>query len=556
MKKHDIARKAANIGLSVVLGACICGPSLAFAAGEQVPAEKNETVYIFTDANGSVKSTEVDTVLKNPDGANKLADYTNLADIESSDDKTHEGTQGAIVWDADGENVSYKGSSSLSAPIGVHVSYSLDGVPVSADEIAGKSGRAVIRYDFENRSEVQATVNGVTQTMYTPFTCVTALMFDGDDFKNISVENGKTISDGDEIIIAGYAMPGLKESLGSMASDADVPDHFTITADVANFELKSTMTIATAGLMADLDIDKLGIGNVDDASALYDAMGELISGSVKLSEGLDTLSGHLKELETGTTGIQSGAETLSGGLAVLAGDSGLGYLNGSANALAGSIGLIGEAVTGLKAELLSVSTSLKEACGASGQFEGAIATMEANKAAIVKEGGMSEADYGAVVQALASAQIMAGTVQAIASGIDANASKIDELAAKVEQVRMGASEIAGGIYTASQSAYALAEGAQELEAYASQLSQAVPPLAEGAQVAADGSRRLTQGMQTFNDQGIAQLVNTLQSDYGGMLDRMNALSDAAKSYTNFGGITDGTAGSVKFVFEIDAIKKQ
>ena len=55
---------------------------------------------------------------------------------------------------------------------------------------------------------------------------------------------------------------------------------------------------------------------------------------------------------------------------------------------------------------------------------------------------------------------------------------------------------------------------------------------------------------------MAQLVNTLQNDFGGTLDRMNALSDAAKSYTNFGGITEGTTGSVKFVFETDAIKKQ
>ena len=63
-------------------------------------------------------------------------------------------------------------------------------------------------------------------------------------------------------------------------------------------------------------------------------------------------------------------------------------------------------------------------------------------------------------------------------------------------------------------------------------------------------------MRTFNDQGVSQLVNTLQSNYGGMLDRMNALSDAAKSYTNFAGITPGTAGSVKFIFETDAINRE
>ena len=556
MRKHCMANKIAAIGSGLALCTCLCMPALAFAADAQVPAEKNETVYVYTNADGSVKSTEVETVLKNPSGAERLSDSTNLTGVESTDDATHEGSGASLVWNAAGDNVHYKGASSLAAPIAIRISYTLDGNPISADELAGKSGTVCIRYDFVNESAETAAIRGANQTIYTPFTCVTALMLDGDDFKNVSVENAKVISDGDDVVIAGYAMPGLGESLGPLADDADIPDHFTVTADVTDFELKSSMTIATAGLMSDFDVDSLGIGDVDQASALYDAMGQLISGSVKLGEGLDLLAGHLKELETGTTGIQSGAETLSGGLATLAGDSGLGYLNACANTLSASVGQIGDAVAGLKSELTAVSTSLSEATAQSEQFQDAVAVMEANKAAIVKEGGMSEADYGSVVQALQSAQVMAGTVQAIAAGITENAAKIDELNAKIDLVKQGAVELASGAYMASQSAWALTEGAESLEEHLAQLSQAVPALTQGAQAAADGSKQLTQGMQAFNDQGISQLVYTLQNDYGGLLDRVSALSDAAKSYTNFGGITEGTAGSVKFVFETDGIEKQ
>ena len=36
--------------------------------------------------------------------------------------------------------------------------------------------------------------------------------------------------------------------------------------------------------------------------------------------------------------------------------------------------------------------------------------------------------------------------------------------------------------------------------------------------------------------------------------RLVAVTDAGGSYKNFAGITDGTTGSVKFVFETEAIK--
>ncbi len=555
-KKHRIPAATAGILLAAAFSASIALPCIAAADEAPVAAEKDETVYVYTNADGNVRNVEVSTLLKNPDGASKLVDSTTLADVHGKDDATFTGAGDSLVWNADGENVSYTGTTAAAAPVSLRVSYTLDGQPVSAEELAGKSGRVTIQYDFFNNSTYQATVNGMYQTMYTPFTCITAIMFDGNNFKNVTVENGKVINDGDDMIVAGYAMPGLKQSLGSMADDADIPERFTVTADVTRFELKSTMTIVTAGLMSDLDASSFQMSGINDASALTDAMNQLISGSDKLTTGLDTLTLSIRDLQSGTASLYDGAETLSGKIGMLASSEGLPALAGGVSALEGGIGTIRDAVASVKTELMPAIETLKASVVPTAEFETAIGTLAAKHDKIVTEEGLTEAEYASVVAALTDAATMSGTVSAIAAGFSDGVAKIDELVAKIDAAKASAAALSASAADAASGAGALYEGAKSLEEGAARLSAAMPSLAEGAQAALDGSRTLTEGMRTFNDQGVSQLVNTLQSNYGGMLDRMNALSDAAKSYTNFAGITPGTAGSVKFIFETDAINRE
>lgn len=544
LKRMGLALSAA------ALCSLMLAPGLAGAADVAVPSEKDETVYVYTNADGSVKSSEVSTILKNPDGAFKLSDSTNLADVKGEGDVSHSGSGSSLTWDAEGKDVTYTGKTSAEAPVAMRVTYTLDGQPVTADELAGKSGKVTIRYDFENHSTQTAAIRGVSQTIYTPFTCVTALMFDGDDFKNVTVENGKVINDGNDIVVAGFAMPGLKQSLGTMADDADVPDHFTVTADVTNFELKSTMTIVTAGIMSELDAKSLGVGEFDDASALTDAMGQLIDGSDKLTTGLEELASSSKQLEAGASSLLGGAQALEGGLYALASDDALGKLQTGAASLASSIGQISGKVSESKTMLAEAATALENAGGSAEELAAAQAVLESNK------GKISEDDYATLSKALADGAKSAQTAGAIGGKLkDADAS-FEALVAGLNSAEQGASSLESGAAGAIDAANELAAGAQQLVGGAEQLNIAVPQLTQAMQQAADGSKTLTQGMQTFNDEGVAQLVNTLQNDFGGTLDRMNALSDAAKSYTNFGGITEGTTGSVKFVFETDAIKKQ
>lgn len=548
----------------MLAAAALCGfamvPGLALAEDAPVAAEKSETVYVYANPDGSVKSTEVTTVLRNPDGESKLADVSSLSDIEAKDDKTYSGSAGSIVWNAEGDNITYTGQTNDEAPVSMRVTYTLDGQEIAPEKLLGKSGKVTIRFDFENRSDVDAAVRGVTQTIYTPFTCVTALMLDGKTFKNVTVENAKVIDDGDDVIVAGYAMPGLKESLGPMAEDSNVPDHFTVTADVADFKLKSTMTIVTAGLMSDINSDELGIDDLDGVGALSYAMGQLIDGSETLSTGLDALANGMAQLSDGTDSLTLGAGTLGSGIYALAygtddapgleaAAAGASELVGALEKLDASLKALADAEGGLPAAAAGLN-ALAESC--EGEAE-VVAGAQAELMALLAAN--PELPHENLDKLLQDGMVLSASVTQLAPGVQAASDGVLQASAALSEIASSAQSLPEGIMAAVDAAAALYAGAVELEGGASQLEEAAKQLADGAHSAADGSKELTQGMQTFNDEGVSQLEYTLDHDYGGLLDRVNALSDAAKSYTNFAGITDGTTGSVKFVIETSALAK-
>ena len=99
----------------------------------------------------------------------------------------------------------------------------------------------------------------------------------------------------------------------------------------------------------------------------------------------------------------------------------------------------------------------------------------------------------------------------------------------------------------------LADGSSTLADGAGQLSDGMGTLAKGTASAAHGSDELAGGLETFNDEGIGKITDVIDEDLLPFTDRLDALSKAGDEYDNFAGLTKGTKGSVKFVFETDPI---
>lgn len=282
---------------------------------------KDETVYVIANADGSVKKIIVSDWIKNSLNEKNLKDKSELKDIKNvkGDESYVMDSENMRVWNADGEDIYYQGTISKGLPVDLKVSYKLDGKAVSADEIAGKSGKATIRFDYVNKQYSEVTIDGKTEKIYVPFVMLTGLMLDNDVFTNVEVSNGKLINDGDRTVVAGFALPGLKENLALDSGKIEIPDYVEITADVKNFSLTTTLTLATNSLFNEFDTSKLN--TADDLQAqlneLTSGMSKLIDGSSELYGGLTTLLSKSKELAAGVDKLASGTNELASGTAAL-----------------------------------------------------------------------------------------------------------------------------------------------------------------------------------------------------------------------------------------------
>ena len=74
------------------------------------------------------------------------------------------------------------------------------------------------------------------------------MMLPNDEYTNVTIDHGKIVSDGDKNIVVGLGFPGLEENLNLEGKDIDIdiPDSFTITADVKNASVGPTMTVASS----------------------------------------------------------------------------------------------------------------------------------------------------------------------------------------------------------------------------------------------------------------------------------------------------------------------
>ncbi|MDE7310263.1 MAG: hypothetical protein K2N87_01340 [Eubacterium sp.] len=284
---------------------------------------KEETVYLITDANGKASQTIVSNWLKNGSKKAQITDVSELSEIKNvkgEETFTQNGSQ--IVWNADGQDIYYQGTTTKELPISEKVTYYLDGQEIAPNELAGKSGKVTIRFDYTNRAKTTAKVNGKKTDIYVPFTAVSGMILD-DSFRNVRVNNGRVLSDGNRMIAVGIAMPGLKQSLDADEKDFDedfeFPDYVEVTADVENFSLEMTATAVVAGLMSDTNLsDKLDFEELDETvDEMSDAMVKLTDGGTGLADGLDTLKGSMGSFQDGANTLASGVDAYTDGAARL-----------------------------------------------------------------------------------------------------------------------------------------------------------------------------------------------------------------------------------------------
>ena len=532
------------------------------------PQAKNETVYVMTDANGNKTKTIVSDWLQNNSGESTISDISELTDIENLRFNGGYSADGSdITWSANGGDIYYKGYSSSDLPVDIKISYTLNGKSITPEDLAGKSGKVTVRYDYINNSKKVVTVNGKKTEMYTPFMMATGVLLDGNKFSNVKAENGKIISDGSRIVVVGCALPGLTESLGlSDNDDINIPEYFEFSADVTDFEMKTTITSGTSSMFSQLDLDDISEidelkGKIDE---LADASEKLCSGTSELCTGLETLqssTGGLtngvdalvngdRELDSGINTLANGAVQLSEGVKTL--DDGAGTLSsGIESAKSGSDTILGgfktaqDGMSELKTGTANLSEGLKTADeGAKNVNDGAQALSTGSSQLST---GATELDNGVKAVAQGTSQLASSAVQldngadTLSTGVDSAKNGADTLSSGISQAGTGAQALAKGISQAGEGVNTLAEGAaagaEKIESVTSQIGDA----ADSLDTTITYNQQVITGLEAMQSaypedseeyKKLAVMIGTLKQTVSGQQEISEGLKNGADSVTN------------------------
>ena len=328
--KKDSAADAANAGISTTAEEDKLSDSLTKSIGSSDDAGKVETVYVNADASGAANDIIVSEWLKNAGATAELADKTELKDIVNvkGDETFKDNGDGTLTWEAKGSDIYYQGVTDKKLPVNMKITYSLDGKEIKPEELAGKSGKVTIRFEYENTDKQTVDVDGKEVEVFTPFVMMSGMILDGDKFSNVDISNGKVISDGGNYIVMGVAVPGLKDSLDISEDKWDELDDeelekklsnsFEITADTTDFELGMTMTMASSDVLSDFGMSDLSNSDKiddlkDDMNKLNDGSNDLVDGSKELKKGTGELRNGVSDLYDGTKEFKDGTKELKDG---------------------------------------------------------------------------------------------------------------------------------------------------------------------------------------------------------------------------------------------------
>lgn len=396
---------------------------------------KDESVYVKADASGKVNETTVTEWLKNPNNG-KTEDVTELQNVENvkGDETYTTDSEGSVSWKSEGKDIYYQGTTDKELPVDVEITYTLDGKKVEAKDLKGKDGKLEMKVQYTNQSKETVDVSGESVEMYTPFAMVTAMMLPNDEYTNVMIDHGKIVSDGDKNIVVGLGFPGMEENLNLEGKDIDIdiPDSFTITADVKNASVGPTMTVASSDVLEQFGLDEIdsfddlsdSVGELENAAEqLTDGSAKAADGSSALADGSNTLATGAGTLADGTSALATGVKTLADGVNTLnskSGDltKGVSDLATGVNDYTGGVSALSDGSSKVSAGAEGLKKGLETAQTGIGDLASGVGTLKSGF-----EGNGTEENPGAN-------KLANDTVQAIG----ATSTAIDNLAALIKDM--------------------------------------------------------------------------------------------------------------------------
>ena len=493
--------KILNKTISAGLATIMLLSSVIPASADSTSA-KEEVIYIMANADGSVDGVYAVNIF---DSGNitDYGNYDNVKMLNTSDEITTDGDK--ITFSTNSEKAYMQGTlTDAEIPWNISIKYFLDGEEMTAEEIAGKSGKLEIKFKITKNENCKTD-------FYNSYALQASFTLDTNLCKNITADGATIANVGSDKQLSYTILP-------------DKGIDTTITSDVQNFEM-SAVSINGIKLSLDIEVDDSiisdevtnltdGIDQIDDgASAVSDGTGELKEGGSNLKDGSAELTNGVKSLDNGVSKLSSGVNTLQ---------SGLNQLNSQSENLTSGSSQVKNALVQIQAALNSVSAdteTLQQLTTASGQIKSSITQLK-NGAEQLKN-NLGYAQYKAAMSAngLDIDSLTAGNSQAIQS-----------LTAQISQLNQTLSQIQG--------VPGYEEQVAQIQFQIAQLTQIVT-LLNGNNAAISGTE---QYLNSFSD-GISQLYSglaQLESSYSEFDNAINQLADTLRTMLiNISSLSDG-----------------
>ena len=274
---------------------------------------RQERVYVVAGPDGTVKSLSDIIRLTNPDKLDTLTEKTMLDQIRNiGGDESFTQDGGTLVFDADGHEITYEGTSDKVPAVLPEAVLTLDGQVLSFDELSQKEGSAELTVSYPGKDAV-------------PALAITLLPLPQSGVTDLTLENATLLSEMGRQFIVGWAVPGADPELS-------LPDHFRVSFTASHAKLDYMMTLCTSDpidricqdidsrisldLHKELDEALSVVLALKDGKTLPETTGKtspLVSKVNALNQGLCTLDDGAAQLQSGTASLESGASQLADG---------------------------------------------------------------------------------------------------------------------------------------------------------------------------------------------------------------------------------------------------
>lgn len=486
---------------------------------------KHERVYAVVGTDGTLQ-TLIDNVRLELEGDEaSIEDASQLSGVENvggHEAFTQEGE--ILLWQADGEDIIYQGTSDKAPYVTPVVRLTLNGEEATAEDVQNGEGELSMTVSYDMSADA-------------PFFVLSAMPVDNDTLTDIAVENGTVLSDGTRQVVVGWAAPGLDERV-------ECPESFTITAHADHADLNWMMTVATAqpveilcreladdvtdarefvdsltdNLIALRDNEEITGDDayaeaMKDLRALFDGAAALNDGAQALADGAASADEGAAALESGLGTIISNNETLNQGAAAI-----FSAILDTANAQLAAAGLD---AAGITLPTLNADNYAEALEAVLEQFDpdaltaaAAAQAREQVKAAVMQQ---EEAVRAAVMQAV-EAKTLEGVLSA--AGLSLSAEEYDAAMTAGQIPKEQASQIAEAVQQAMAS-----------EELAAQLEEAV---AQQMEVLTD-EQMASEAVQAQIAEGVAPALTAREA-----LSALKAQLDSVNTFVT--GLSDYTAG--------------